>query len=102
MVVSSTAAPWYHAAVTRTGLCILAAAMLAAACGSAVEKQWYKPTGEYTVADFKRDRAACEKDGKLDESCLRERGWLPLTLDKEKPPPPPPTSPRGGSGIGRY
>jgi hypothetical protein len=83
------------AAVTRTVLCILAAAVVAAACGPAAEKQWYKPGVDYTVAEFKRDRAACERSGRIDEGCLRERGWAPLTLDKEKPLPPPPTSPRG-------
>jgi hypothetical protein len=89
------------AAVTRSFVCIVAAAGLLTACGS-VEKQWYKPGADYSVADFQRDRAACEKNGQLDETCLKQRGWAPLTLDKEKPPPPPPTSPRGGSGIGRY
>jgi hypothetical protein len=82
-------------AVTRTVLCVVVAAGLATACGPASDKQWYKPGADYTVAEFNRDRAACEKNGRLDEACLRERGWAPLTLDKEKPPPPPPVGPRG-------
>jgi hypothetical protein len=89
-------------AVMRSLVWLVAVAGLAAACGASAEKQWYKPGADYTVADFQRDRVACEKNGKLDEPCLRERGWMPLTLDKEKPPPPPPTTPRGGSGMGRY
>ena len=64
---------------------------LLTACGS-IEKQWYKPNAEYTVAEFQRDRTACEKKGEVDEDCLRQRGWVSLTPDKEKPPPVIPTS----------
>ena len=82
---------------------LLAVAAVIAACSSTVDKQWYKPSGDYTVADFQRDRTACEKAGQLDEDCLRQRGWLPLSADKDKPPPPPPVSPRGSSSGGvRY
>jgi len=49
-------------------------------------------------AEFQRDRAACEKNGKLDEDCLKERGWTPLSADKAPPPPPLPTGPRGSTG----
>jgi hypothetical protein len=83
------------AAVTRTLLWVLIAASTVTACGRGPDKQWYKPGVDYTVADFQRDRAACEKDGRLDEACLRARGWAPLSLDKEAPPPPPPVGPRG-------
>jgi predicted component of type VI protein secretion system len=58
----------------------------------ATEKQWYKPNAEYTVAEFQRDRASCETNGQLDEECLRQRGWVSLTPDKEKALPPIPTS----------
>jgi hypothetical protein len=68
-----------------------------AACGSA-EKQWYKAGTEYTVPEFTRDRAKCEKNGKLDEECLKQLGWIPLSLDAEKPAPPP----RSQSQKGRY
>ena len=61
-------------------------ASLVVGCSSS-EKQWYKAGQEYTVAEFKRDRAACEKNGTLDEDCLRQRGWVPLTADKEKAQP---------------
>ena len=64
---------------------------LLTACGS-TEKQWYKPNAEYTVAEFHRDRAACEKSGRIDEECLRQRGWVSLSPDKDKPLPAIPTS----------
>jgi len=71
-------------------LCCTALGLLTA-CGSG-EKQWYKPNAEYTVAEFQRDRAACEKSGQLDEECLRQRGWVSLSPDKDKAPPVMPTS----------
>jgi len=102
MVVSSTAATCYHVAVRRAFLVMLPFIAALTACASSAEKQWYKPGGDYTVQDFQRDRTACEKSGQLDEDCLRQRGWLPLSADKEQPPPPP-TSPRGSSTGGvRY
>ena len=78
------------ARVMRAFLLCCAAAGLLTACGS-TEKQWYKPNAEYTVAEFRRDRAACEKNGEIDEECLRQRGWVSLSPDKEKPLPPVPT-----------
>ena len=66
--------------------------LIASACGTATDKQWYKPNVEYTVAEFQRDRTACEKNGELDEECLRQRGWVSLSPDKDKPPPVLPTS----------
>ena len=79
------------ARVMRPFLLCCAVLGLLTACGSG-EKQWYKPNTEYTVAEFQRDRAACEKSGQLDEGCLRQRGWVSLTPDKDKPLPPVPTS----------
>ena len=76
------------ARVIRVLLLLFAIALCFPAC-SEPEKQWYKPGVDYTVTDFQRDRAACEKGGKLDEDCLRERGWRPLSADKAPPTPPP-------------
>jgi hypothetical protein len=77
--------------VMRAFLLCCAVLGLLAACGSS-EKQWYKPNAEYTVAEFQRDRTACEKNGQIDEECLRKRGWVSLTPDKDKPLPAVPTS----------
>ena len=78
--------------VMRALLLCFAVVGLLTACGS-TDKQWYKPNAEYTVAEFQRDRAACEKSGQIDEECLRQRGWVSLTPDKDKAAVPPiPTS----------
>jgi hypothetical protein len=52
-------------------------------CGSATDKQWYKPNVDYTTAEFERDRVACspKKNNVLDEACMKARGWLPLSGD---------------------
>ena len=79
------------ARVMRVLLLCCAVLALLTACGSAA-KQWYKPNAEYTVAEFQRDRTACEKKGELDEECLRQRGWVSLSPDKDKTLPPVPTT----------
>ena len=47
-----------------------------------MRRQWYKPNVNYTVDEFKRDRDGCTKDKVLDEPCMKERGWIPLTSDR--------------------
>ena len=57
-------------------------------CASEPEKQWYKATGNYTVADWERDEALCTtKNRVVDEECLRDKGWASLSADPTKPPP---------------
>ncbi|HEY7204864.1 MAG TPA: hypothetical protein VIA61_11230 [Methylomirabilota bacterium] len=79
--------------------CLLALATLLslAGCSSERDRQWYKPNVNYTVDEFKRDRDACTKGNELNEQCLKERGWLPLTSDKpvETGPKPPSGTVRG-------
>jgi len=58
--------------------------VLTTACSDAPpDKQWYKPNSDYTTAEFERDRVACTPKGTnaVDEPCLLDRGWLPLSGD---------------------
>jgi hypothetical protein len=60
----------------------LVAILIISACGSATDKQWYKPNADYTAADFEHDRVECTpRKQSLDETCLRDKGWLPLSGD---------------------
>ena len=68
-------------AVNRLTPVLLAVAIGASACSLAPDKQWLKPGQTYTVAEFRRDEAACTKDRKLDEDCMRQRGWVALSGD---------------------
>jgi hypothetical protein len=51
--------------------------ILAAGC-SYDERQWLKVDQKYTTDEFRRDHAACTKDGKLDDNCMRSRGWVAI------------------------
>jgi hypothetical protein len=73
---------------------IMVVALAVAACSAGdTEKQWYKATGEYTSAEFERDRRACTNNRQLDEDCLRRRGWTSLSSDTG-PAVKPPATPR--------
>ncbi len=71
-------------------------ALVVFGCGKATDKQWYKPTVDYTAADFERDRVACtdKKSRALDEACLKGKGWLPLSGDIGPAVKAPSTPPR--------
>jgi hypothetical protein len=60
---------------TLVQFAILVAALTAAGCASD-DRQWMKLSEKYTTEDFRRDHAACSKGGKLDDACMRSRGWV--------------------------
>jgi hypothetical protein len=66
-------------------------------CSSERDRQWYKPGGNYTMAEFTRDRDGCTPKGReLDEQCMKQLGWVPLTGDREPAVAPKPAQgPRG-------
>ena len=53
----------------------LAVAVAVAGCASD-DRQWMKLSGKYTTEEFRRDHAVCSKGGKLDDTCMRGRGWV--------------------------
>lgn len=83
------------AVIGRWCLALLAASCILVGCSSQPDRQWYKPGGNYTVQEFARDRDACTKDKVLDEQCLKQRGWFPLTGDRKPEPPKSDTGSRG-------
>jgi hypothetical protein len=74
--------------------------LIVSACGPATDKQWYKPNVDYTAADFERDRVDCtpKKTKALDETCMKDRGWLPLSGDVGPAVKAPPLPPRPKAG----
>ena len=64
-------------------------------CALSDERLWYKPGGNYTTAEFNQDRDACTRGKKLDEECLKAKGWVPVNPDPT-PTTPPPKPSRGG------
>jgi hypothetical protein len=89
-----------HGIITRVirQCCLLAvvAPFLLVGCSSERDRQWYKSGVNYTVTEFTRDRDECTKNRELDEQCMKQRGWLPLTSDREPAGPTKPAqTPRG-------
>jgi hypothetical protein len=73
--------------IRQWGLLLVVASTLLIGCSSDRDRQWYKPNANYTVDEFKRDRDTCtSKDNVLDEQCMKQRGWVPLTSDREPGP----------------
>ena len=81
------------AVIRQWGLLLVVASTLLVGCSSDRDRQWYKPNVNYTVDEFKRDRDACTKGKELDEACMKQKGWVPLTSDR---PPAPKVEPSRG------
>ncbi len=43
----------------------------------------------YTVEEFRRDYADCSKGRKLDDECMRSRGWVDMAVPKSEKTPEP-------------
>jgi hypothetical protein len=71
--------------VFRAAHLAIVIALSLAGCATEPDKQWYKPGGNYTMADFENDRKACTKSRELDEACLKQRGWIAVSADKPGP-----------------
>jgi len=54
---------------------------------AADDREWMKINEKYTTEDFRRDYAACSKSGKLDEECMKHRGWVAVTAPKQADKP---------------
>jgi len=68
--------------IGRWWLLVILTAGVLVGCSSERDRQWYKPGGNYTIAEFKQDRDGCTQGNTLDEQCMKEKGWVPLTTDK--------------------
>jgi hypothetical protein len=75
--------------IRQWGLLLVVASSLLVGCSSERDRQWYKPNANYTMDEFKRDRDGCTKVNTLDEQCMKDRGWFPLTSDRPPAPKPP-------------
>ncbi len=73
----------------RATLLLIAIAALCVGCSAEPERDWMRvDNSSYTAADFRRDLAGCTQRGKLDESCMRDRGWVTVRPQYEPPAPP--------------
>jgi hypothetical protein len=54
-----------------------------AGCAADSNRQWMKVGHAYTTEEFRRDHAACTTNKRLDEACMRSRGWVDVSPSKE-------------------
>jgi len=62
-------------------LAMLLVALAMSACGSDTH-EWMKLDQTYTTAEFRRDLQECTVKGKLDDDCMKARGWVAVTPPK--------------------
>ncbi len=79
----------------------LAAVLAVAGCASD-DRQWMKLSGKYTTEDFRRDHAVCLKSGKLDDTCMRDRGWVAVNPSGKQETPKDPLARDIGGGRRGY
>jgi hypothetical protein len=65
---------------------VLATAMAGLAGCAESSREWMKVNDRYTVEEFRRDHAECSKGGRLDDACMRSRGWVDVSPKGEKQP----------------
>jgi hypothetical protein len=70
-------------------------------CGVAEEKQWMKVGEKYTTAEFRNDVRDCSKGGKVDEDCMRARGWVSVSPGRDPAKPQQPQAPTRGAPAPR-
>jgi hypothetical protein len=82
--------------IWQWSLLLMLTSSIVVGCSSERDRQWYKPAVNYTTEEFKRDRDACtSKKDVLDEACMKQKGWVPLTSDRPANTPKPEPSVRG-------
>jgi hypothetical protein len=50
-----------------------------AGCAATDEKEWMKVGEKYTTEEFRKDMRECSKSGKVDDECMRARGWVSVS-----------------------
>jgi hypothetical protein len=60
---------------------VLLSALAMTACGTDT-REWMKLNQTYTTAEFRRDLQQCTVKGKLDDDCMKARGWVAVTPPK--------------------
>jgi hypothetical protein len=65
----------------RVGAVVVSVALATCACGSDT-REWMKLDSNYTTAEFQRDIKECTVKGKLDDDCMKARGWVAVTPPK--------------------
>ncbi len=76
---------------------VMLAALATSACATEA-REWMKLDATYTTAEFRRDLQECTVKGKLDDDCMKARGWVAVTPPKAEPKKEDPLSMPAGRG----
>ena len=86
----------------RPSLVLIGACLATALAGCAWDnREWMKVDQRYTTEEFRRDYRECSKSGKLDDECMRSRGWVAVTPGKTEEKKVDPLSQPPGRGQRR-
>ena len=79
----------YNAAGMRSEAILIALGLAAIleGCSGGDDREWMKISEKYTTEEFRRDYAECTRGGKLDEECMKRRGWVAVTAPKQEDKP---------------
>ena len=81
---------------------LIGACLAAALAGCASDnREWMKVDQQYTTEEFRRDYRECSKSGKLDDECMKSRGWVAVTPGKTEEKKVDPLSQPAGRGPRR-
>jgi hypothetical protein len=47
-------------------------------------RQWMKLNQNYSTEEFRRDHTACTTNKRLDDVCMRSRGWVDVSPSKNE------------------
>lgn len=62
---------------------LIGACLAAALTGCASDtREWMKVDQTYTTEEFRRDYHECSPGGKLDDECMKSRGWVAVSPGK--------------------
>jgi hypothetical protein len=66
---------------------LLIGALAGCASSGADDREWMKINEKYTGEDFRRDVKTCMTGSRLDDACMRAKGWVDVSRGKEAPNP---------------
>lgn len=85
----------------RLAVSVLIVALATSACGTDT-REWMKLDQTYTTEEFRRDYKQCTIKGKLDDDCMKARGWTAVTPPKLEQKKDDPLSQPAGRSPRRY
>ena len=81
----------------NVALSVLGLAVVTTGCATD-QREWMKVDQKYTTEEFRRDLEQCTVKGKLDDECMKSKGWVTVTPPKAEQKKEDPLSQPAGRG----